>query len=162
MRSLTDRQRRRLLKQGLSAAVLTMLAGTGLLLPRRVLAHWPREAFTAETVEDALRALMGEAEPVEDEAISFTVGSPPTYAVNGAAVPVEIQTTLENIERIAIVVDKNPAPLAMSIEPGPAMRPPFKTMIKMAEDSDVYAIVRANNKLYQTQRFVEVDIGGCA
>lgn len=162
MNSLTDRQRRRLLKQGLSAAVLTMLAGSGLLLPQRVLAHWPRDAFTAETVEDALRALMGQAETVEDDAVSFTVGSPPSYAVNGAAVPVEIQTTLENVERIAIVVDKNPSPLAMSIEPGAAMRPPFKTMIKMAEDSDVYAIVRAGDQLYQTRRFVEVDIGGCA
>lgn len=162
MTSLTDLQRRRLIKQGLSAAVLTMLAGSSLLLPRRVLAHWPRDAFTAETVEDALRALMGEATPVEDESVSFTTGSPPSYAVNGASVPVEIQTNLENVQRIAIIVDKNPSPLAMSIEPGSAIKPPFKTMIKIAEDSDVYAVVRAGDKLYQTSRFVEVDIGGCA
>ncbi len=162
MTSLTDQQRRRLIKQGLSAAVLTMLAGSGLLLPQRVLAHWPRDAFTAETVEDALRALMGEATPVEDESVFFTVGSPPSYAVNGASVPVEIQTNLENVQRIAIIVDKNPSPLAMSIEPGAALKPPFKTMIKIAEDSDVYAVVRAGDKLYQTSRFVEVDIGGCA
>lgn len=162
MTSLTDRQRRRLLKQGLSATVLAMLAGSGLLLPQRVLAHWPKDAFTAETMEDALRALMGDTAPIESEALSFTIGSPPSYAVNGASVPVEIRTSLENVQRIAIVVDKNPSPLAMSIEPGAGFKPPFKTMIKIAEDSDVYAIVRAGDTLYQTHRFVEIDIGGCA
>lgn len=138
------------------------LASSALLLPRRLLAHWPSDAFTAETVEDALLALLGEADIADDKQIAFKVGAPPSYAVNGASVPVEIHSKLPNIERIAILVDKNPNPLAMSVEMGSDVSLPFKSMIKVAEDSEVIAIVRAEGKLYKTSRDIEVDIGGCA
>lgn len=155
-------QRRSIIKGAISASTLAMVAASGLLLPQRLLAHWPTDAFTAETVEDALLALLGQAEIADDKAIRFKIGSPPSYAVNGAAVPIEIQSDLNNIERFAVLVDKNPFPLALSIEPTVAVKLPFKSMIKIAEDSEVMAVVRANGKLYKTTRFVEVDIGGCA
>lgn len=120
------------------------------------------DAFNAETVEDALLALLGQADIADDSALRFKVGSPPSYAVNGASVPIEIQSDLAKIERIAVLVDKNPFPLALSIEPTEAVKLPFKSMIKIAEDSDVIAVIRAEGKLYKTKRFVEVDIGGCA
>ncbi|PCH65284.1 MAG: transcriptional initiation protein Tat, partial [Gammaproteobacteria bacterium] len=46
--------------------------------------------------------------------------------------------------------------------PTASLKLPFKSMIKIAEDSDVIAVIRADGKLYKTTRFVEVDIGGCA
>ena len=162
MTERTDRERRKLIKGAISASTLALVASSGLLLPQRILAHWPTDAFTAETVEDALLALLGEAEVVEDTKISFKVGAPPSYAVNGASVPVEIHTSLSDIERIAILVDKNPNPLAMSIELTPDVSLPFKSMIKVAEDSEVIAVVRANGQLYKTSRDIAVDIGGCA
>jgi len=157
-----NQQRRSVIKGALSASTLAMVAASGLLLPQRLLAHWPSDAFNAETVEDALLALVGQAEIADDTALRFKVGSPPSYAVNGASVPIEIQSDLTNIERVAVLVDKNPLPLALSIEPTEAVKLPFKSMIKIAEDSDVIAIIRADGKLYKTTRFVEVDIGGCA
>ncbi|MCX4190799.1 thiosulfate oxidation carrier protein SoxY [Methylophaga sp. OBS3] len=157
-----DEARRYWLKRGVSAATLAMVASSGLLLPRQVLAHWPRDAFKAETVEDALLALLGEADLIDDDAVHFSVGSPPTYAINGATVPVEINTTLENIKHVALLVEKNPSPLAMSFEPNDDVMLPFKTMLKVAEDSDMLAVIRADDKLYVTRRFVEIDIGGCA
>jgi sulfur-oxidizing protein SoxY len=159
--SKTDQQRRTLLKGAISASTLAMVAASGLILPQRLLAHWPTDAFNSETVEDALLALVGEAEIASDEALNFKVGSPPSYAVNGASVPVAIESNLENIERIAILVEKNPFPLAMSFDLTPAALLPFKSMIKIREDSNVIAIIRAEGKLYKTSRFVEVDIGGC-
>ena len=138
------------------------MATSGLLLPQRLLAHWPSNAFNAETVEDALLALLGQAEIADAAALRFKVGSPPSYAVNGASVPIEVQSDLPKIERIAVLIDKNPFPLALSIEPTEAVKLPFKSMIKIAEDSDVIAVIRADGKLYKTTRFVEVDIGGCA
>lgn len=156
-----DQQRRILLKRTISAATLALVAASGLLLPQRLLAHWPTDAFTAETVEDALLALVGQAEVATDRVLNFKVGLPPSYAVNGAAVPVAIESNLENIERVAILVAKNPFPLAMSLDLTAAVLLPFKSMIKIREDSQVIAIIRADGKLYKTSRFVEVDIGGC-
>lgn len=162
MTKYADPHRRSLIKGAISATTLALVASSGLLLPRRILAHWPSDAFTAETVEDALRALLGEADVADDKQISFKVGAPPSYAVNGASVPVEIRSTLSNIERIAVLVDKNPNPLAMSVEMSPDVALPFKSMIKVAEDSEVIAVVRADGKLYKTSREIAVDIGGCA
>lgn len=155
-------QRRSVLKGAISASTLALVAASGLLLPQRLLAHWPSDAFNAETVEDALLALLGQADIADDSALQFKVGSPPSYAVNGASVPIEIQSDLANIERIAVLVDKNPYALALSLEMTSAVKLPFKSMIKIAEDSDVIAVIRADGKLYKTTRFVEVDIGGCA
>lgn len=162
MNKQADLQRRALVKGAISASTLAMVASSGLLLPRRLLAHWPSDAFTAETVEDALRALLGEAEVADDKQITFKLGAPPSYAVNGASVPVEIHSSLSQIERIAILVDKNPNPLAMSLDLTPDVALPFKSMIKVAEDSEVIAVVRADGKLYKTTREIAVDIGGCA
>jgi len=155
-------QRRTILKGVISASTLALVAASGLLLPQRVLAHWPTNAFNAKTVEDALMALLGHAEVVDDSVMQFKVGSPPSYAVNGSSVPIEIQSTLKDVERIAILVEKNPNPLAMSLDFTPAVKLPFKSMIKIAEDSLVIAVISAGGKLYRTSRMVEVDIGGCA
>jgi len=161
MENKPDQQRRKILKGTISASTLAMVAASGLLVPQRLLAHWPKDAFSAETVEDALLALLGQAEVADDSAVSFKVGTPPSYAVNGASVPIQILSTLDNIERIAVLVEKNPFPLAMSLDVSPAFKLPFKSMIKIREDSEVIAIIRAEGKLYKTSRFVEVDIGGC-
>lgn len=155
-------QRRTLLKGAISASTLALVAASGLLLPQRLLAHWPMDAFNAKTVEDALMALLGHAEVVDDTVVQFKIGSPPSYAVNGASVPIEIRSKLEGIERIGILVEKNPNPLAMSLDFTPAVRLPFKSMIKISEDSLVIAVISAGGKLYKTSRMVEVDIGGCA
>ncbi len=161
MAKTTNQQRRHMLKGAISASTLALVAASGLLLPQRLLAHWPKDAFTAETVEDALLALVGQAEIASNKALNFKVGSPPSYAVNGASVPVAIESDLEKIERVAILVEKNPFPLTMSFDLTPAVLLPIKSMIKIREDSQVIAIIRAEGKLYKTSRFVEVDIGGC-
>jgi sulfur-oxidizing protein SoxY len=157
-----NKQRRKILKGAISVSTLALVASSGFLLPKQVLAHWPSSAFTAETVEQALLAILGEAEEIVDDRISFKVGAPPSYAVNGAAVPVEIHSDLANLEQLIIVVEKNPFPLAMSLELTPDVALPFKTMIKVAEDSIIMAIVKADGKLYRVTREISVDIGGCA
>ncbi|NQY26021.1 MAG: transcriptional initiation protein Tat [Piscirickettsiaceae bacterium] len=161
MTDLINTPRRTILKGAISVSTLALVAASGLLLPQRLLAHWPIDAFNAESVEDALLVLLGQAEVAEDSLLQFKVGSPPSYAVNGASVPIEIRSELKNIERVAVLVEKNPFPLAMSLDFTPAVKLPFKSMIKIREDSLVIAVIRADGKLYKTSRFVEVDIGGC-
>lgn len=162
MSNKIDERRRKLIKQSISASTLALVAASGLTLPRTLLAHWPQNAFNAETLEDAILTFLGEVKEVDEDAIQFTIGSPPTYAVNGLSVPVEISSSLKNIQRVAFLVEKNPFPLAMALEPTEAMSFPFKTMLKVAEDSEIIAMVRADDKLYRTSRYVEIDIGGCA
>ncbi len=156
-----NENRRLLLKAGVSSVTLALAMSSGLLLPRQVIAHWPKAAFSALSVEDALLALLGKTESVTGKEIKFKTALPPSYAVNGASVPVEIESDLEDIERVVILVEKNPVPLIMSADFTKEMVMPFKTMIKIAEDSNVIAVVCAGGKLYSTSRFVEVDIGGC-
>ena len=155
-------QRRTVLKDMISASTLALVAASGLLLPQRLLAHWPMDAFNAKTVEDALMALLGHADVINDSMVKFKVASPPSYAVNGASVPIEIRSTLKGIERIAVLVEKNPNPLSMSLDFTTAVSLPFKSMIKINEDSLVIAVISAGGKLYKTSRMVEVDIGGCS
>ena len=52
IKKMIDIERRILIKKSLSATTIAMVATSGLLLPQRVLAHWPTKAFNAETVED--------------------------------------------------------------------------------------------------------------
>ena len=155
-------QRRTLLRKAFSASTLALVAGSGLILPQRLLAHWPSDAFTAEAVEDAILAIMGEAETATTKALKFTTGKPPKKTVSGDSVAVQINSELDNIERIAILVKNNPYPLVMSLDLISAVKLPFKTRIKMAKDSSVIAIARADGVLYKTERFVSVAIGGDA
>ena len=153
-------QRRALLKKTFSASTLALVASSGLLLPQRLLAHWPSDAFTAEAVEDAILAIMGQAEIVADATLSFSTLHPPKKTVSGDSVTVQIHSELDDIERIAILVENNPYPLVMSLDLTPAVKLPFKTRIKIAEDSSVIALARADGVLYTTKRFVSVEIGG--
>ena len=59
-----NQNRRLLLKAGVSSVTLALAVSSGLLLPRKVIAHWPKEAFSAQTVEMALSALLGKTEPI--------------------------------------------------------------------------------------------------
>lgn len=157
-----DQNRRLLLKAGVSATTLALAMSSGLLLPRQVIAHWPKDAFSAKTIEDVLLVLLGKADNIiTGKEVQFKTALPPSYAVNGASVPIEVHSELENIEKIIVFVEKNPVLLIMSVDLTPDVVMPFKTMIKIAEDSNVIAIVCAGGKLYSTKRFVEVDIGGC-
>ncbi len=155
-------QRRALLRKAFSASTLALVAGSGLILPQRLLAHWPSDAFTAEAVEDAILAIMGQAEIATTKTLKFTTGKPPKKTVSGDSVAVQIDSELDNIERIAILVENNPYPLVMSLDLISAVKLPFKTRIKIAKDSSVIAVARADGVLYKTERFVSVVIGGDA
>ena len=153
--------RRAALKQFISASTLAMVASSGLLLPQRVLAHWPRDAFTADTVEDVLLALMGQSEIIENSDVVFTVGKPTNLVTDGKSVTVEVASRLENIERIAILVDNNPNPLVMSFDLMGSVMMPLKSRIEIiAGESQVIAVIRADGKLYKTTRNVRIYVGG--
>jgi sulfur-oxidizing protein SoxY len=144
--------RRLLLKTGLALAALAAM-------PRTLLAAaWPEPAFTSTAAADALKGLFGTDQTTPSDQITLGV---PTIAENGRVVPVEVSTTLANVESISIVVENNPRPLAVNFELQEGVVPDLQFRIKMGETSNVMAVVKTDSGLYSTSKEVKVTIGGC-
>ena len=56
---------------------------------------------------------------------------------------------------------KNPLVLIASFDLGEGMDPFVSTRIKMGETSDVYALVKADNRFFFAKKEIKVTIGGC-
>ena len=151
-------QRRSFLKGTLAGSAVAVAVGAGLLSPRTVLAAWPKAAFEAKNVEDAMNKLFGSAENTPSGDIKIKA---PDIAENGAVVPVSVNTSLGNVDSIAVIAEKNGTPLASNFKLGASAIPNVSTRIKMGKTSDVIAVVKANGKAYSARKNVKVTIGGC-
>jgi sulfur-oxidizing protein SoxY len=116
-------------------------------------------AFEATTAPEALRRLYGGAPIEPSAAIALTV---PSRVDNGANVPVSVATTLQGVRSIALVVEKNPRPLAALYDISAATRPAIGCRIKMAESCTLLAIVDTASGVYRAAAEVTVTQGGCA
>lgn len=127
-------------------------------LPLRVLAAvWNKSAFDARNVAGALQGLgIERAGPGQDIVLVA-----PDMAENGAIVQIEVESHLPNTEAIAILVDKNPTPLIANFMFSNGADPYVVTRIKMAETSELKAIVKAGGQYYSVSKKVEVAVGGC-
>jgi len=127
--------------------------------PRMLLAaQWPEKAFSYPTAGEAMNDLLGTDQSTPSDQITMKV---PQIAENGAVVPIKIETTLNNVESISIIVEKNPRPLAATVEILPGTLPEISSRIKMRETSDVLVVVKTDNGIYSTAKEVKVTIGGC-
>ena len=152
---MTTRQasRRGVLKQG---SALALLIGCGLLTTRQAQAMADASVFEVKTMDEALKALGGA--PVDSNDITITS---PDIAENGAVVPVAITSNLPKTQEIYIVVEKNPFPLAAGFVIPEGTEPFVSTRVKMGQSTNVYAIVKADGKLYSTRKETKVTLGGC-
>ena len=85
----------------------------------------------------------------------------PDIAENGAVVPITVKYNLPNAESVAIVVDKNPNPLAAAFALTPNSGGLVSTRIKMLKTSMVHAVIKTDGKLLKASKEVKVTIGGC-
>lgn len=140
---------------------LTTLAaglGTLLLLPLQAIAAvWNREAFEATRLPEALKGLKAEPQAPSQQIEIMA----PERAENGAVVQVEVLSRIPGTEAIAILADKNPTPLIANFMFSNGAEPYVVTRIKMAESSEVRAIVKVGEQYYEAKRFVEVLENGC-
>lgn len=148
--------RRRILLQGTIG--MGALAGAGLLLPRELLAAWPKEAFAAENLDDAMKSQLGSTSANASSDITITA---PDIAENGRVVPVSVETTLASAESITLFIPNNPRPLAASFVLGQGATGYAATRVKMGKTSDVIAVVKAGGQLHSAKKEVKVTIGGC-
>jgi len=147
--------RRKFLKNVLATGGALVFGTT--VLPS--MADWPEVAFQAKTADEAMMALFGK-DATDSSKIDLIV---PETAENGAVVPVEVSTSLEQVESIAIIVEKNPVPLVSQFNFTENSVPWLKTRIKMAQQSDIIVVVKTQDgALYTTRKSVIVAKGGCA
>jgi len=129
----------------------------GLVLPLRALAAWNKEAFQAKTAADALKGL-GIAASAESKDVVIEA---PQIAENGAVVPVEITSNVPNTRSIAVVIEKNPFPLAAKFDFAGGAAPFVKVNVKLGESSIVRVLAEAGGKFYSASKEIKVTIGGC-
>ena len=154
---MTSMKRRTFLKGSLATGAVGLAVGAGLLTPQLVLAAWPKAAFEATSVDDALSGLYGSTTLTGSDQIKIKA---PDIAENGAVVPVSVTTDLA-AESISIIAETNASPLAASFMLGSDTEGYVSTRIKMGKTARVIAVVKTGDKLYSTGKEVKVTIGGC-
>lgn len=151
---MLNRRRSLLRLAGIAAAGLA----AGLLKPIAALAAaWNKEAFAAKSAADALKNL-GAANTEPSNAIVIEA---PQIAENGAVVPVEIMSNIPGTTAIAVLVDKNPFPLAGKFDFMEGALPFVKVNLKMGETSEVRVVATAGGRNYVATKEIKVTIGGC-
>jgi sulfur-oxidizing protein SoxY len=140
------------------AAPCASLAAALVVIPARLRADWPTDAFYAEALTDAQRLLFGERE-IEDS--TRLVIDAPEIAENGRNVPVEVRTDLAGLQSITLLSDSNPSPLLARARFTPAAAPRLALRFKLGGSGNLIAIAEADGKLYRAVRAVKVTAGGC-
>ena len=139
-----------------SWAVATLL-GTAGFMPFRAFAY-DKAAFEAKSVAAALKAL-GASAPVASADVTL---QGPEIADNGASVLLSFGTSLPNIKRVLLLVEKNPSALVASFSVSPVVDSQFSLRIKMSQSSEVYAVaLTQDGKAYFAKRDIKVTLGGC-
>jgi len=119
---------------------------------------WPKTAFAHNNYKDALQAVTGDNPLIESQEIYLKA---PELAENGAVVPVSVSTTLSDVKSIALVIEKNPLPLAAKFSFSEETEAFVSARLKMAESCDVIVVVQSGIQYFTTRKFVKVTIGGC-
>jgi sulfur-oxidizing protein SoxY len=152
-----NNKRRTFLQGTVAAGTVGLAVGAGLLSPRAVLAAWPKAAFEAKTVAEAMQGIVGSDSAAEGD-IKIKA---PDIAENGAVVPVTVESAIGGVESMSLLADQNASPLTSSYMLGAGTQAFVSTRIKMGKTSNVIAVVKADGKLYQATKEVKVTIGGC-
>ena len=149
--------RRNVLKTGSGAALMGVLAAAGIIRPGLALADWNKAAFDAKSMADTLKAL-GAGSPADSADVQVVAQE---IAENGAVVPVTVKSTLPGVTAIALLIEKNPNPLAASFMLPAGTEPSVQTRVKMGQTSNVYALVKADGKYFFAMKEIKVTLGGC-
>jgi sulfur-oxidizing protein SoxY len=146
-------QRRKFLRLG--AAALGGFA-TAAFWPLRAMASAFDAAFKAPDMNGLFKELG--ATPTPSDQIQF---ASPDIAENGAVVPVSITSKLPKTEQIMVLVEKNPNPMAAVFMIPEGTEGFVSTRVKVGQTCNLYAVVKADGKLYSAVRETKVTLGGC-
>ena len=144
-------QRRKFIK------ALFAVSALALLPIKAFAAMWNTPAFQATKLKEAMAALQ-----ISNVTLSNDIQViAPDKAENGAVVQIEVTSRIPNTESIAIFVENNPTALIANFVFGEGADGLVVTRIKMAETSDVLAVIKSGNRYYSAKKRVEVLENGC-
>lgn len=139
---------------GLHAA----LAALGLLPADFALAQQVgAAAFQARTLAEALKAL-GVGTPPDSKDLAIAAAE---VSDNGAVVDVGMRSSLPRTDFLALLVERNPNPLACVYRIAEGVEPDLSMTVKVIESSDVVLVARAEGRYFMTRRHLKVTLGGC-
>lgn len=153
------RSRRQFIKKMLSISAYSLTIANSFLNSAWANVLWQKEKFSSSSYEEALNLLFKDVTFIDSKKIKFS--RLPRVAENGGNVPITITSSLKNIDKISILVDKNPHPLIAEFYLSPAIEARISARLKMAESSHVIAIIEAEGKYYRKAQKVVVAVGGC-
>ena len=140
----------------LFAGVLTTLPSV--LFTKKSYAAWPKKSFDIKDLTDSVKSVYGHNDLEESSKVKLKA---PSIAENGAIVPINVSTTIENVDSIMIFVENNPQPLTSGYQLTKLAEPSIGTRLKMGKTSNVMAAVKSGDKVYTSTQEVKVTIGGC-
>jgi sulfur-oxidizing protein SoxY len=152
-----NRGRRNVVQAGGGMTLLALLSAAGWALPAAA-QDKRAAAFDAKTMDEAYKAIAGGTPPTSKDIVFF---STPDIAENGAVVPIGVTSNVPKTESIAILIDRNANMLAASFDIPAGTEPSLTTRVKMAQTSNVYALVKADGKYHVASKEIKVTLGGC-
>lgn len=119
----------------------------------------------AQTWEDAVKKIAGDAKPVSDSRFTFEL---PEIAENGNMVPFTIgidgaMTEKDNVKAIHVIATANPQPSVASFRFTPLSgRATVASRMRLARTQDVIGLAEmSDGRFVMIKRPVKVTIGGC-
>jgi sulfur-oxidizing protein SoxY len=128
------------------------------------------QAPNPETSENwqKIRKVMFDGQPINADAAAVITFETPVRAEDAAVVPIAIravnpQTPERYIEKVWLIVDKNPSPLGATFKFTPESgRADIETRIRVEEYSHIRAIAQMNDgKLFMATNYIKAS-GGCS
>lgn len=149
-----NNKKRKFLLQSISTITLSMLGSAS-----QVLSEWKSSDFAHKELSELMNSLTNSTSPIESEDIYIKA---PEIAENGAVVPVTINSSIDEVTNITIIVDNNPSPLTSSFNINPMLEAYVSTRVKMAKSSNIIALVTTKSgKHFSASKGIKVTIGGC-
>ena len=151
--------RRVFLKKTFRSSLYFFSFGSFLSIPMKVWAKWNQEAFQAKEFKKSLKAIYGSKPIVPSEQIKIEA---PDVAENGLSVPVSVSSTINNIEKLSILIEDNPLPLIANYHMQEGMIAEFSVRVKVAKSSNIHVVIQSHEKLFSNSKKIQVTLGGCA
>ena len=136
----------------------SLVAAPSLIVSKKAYAAWPEKSFDIKDLTESVSSVYGHSNLEESSKVKLKA---PEIAENGAIVPINVSTTLDNVESIMIFVENNPQPLSSGYKLTSLSEPSIGTRLKMGKTSNVMAAVKSGDKVYTSTQEVKVTIGGC-
>ncbi len=156
----TDPKRRLFLKYLLAQGSITTAVCAGLITPNSAIASWPKKAFEATSIPNALQALLGQSE-TSTRRYATEIKARPHLDDGGTKITVSITTSLPDIDSITLLSTSNQTPLVACFKFGGRDVESLTTRIKMEGRGDVITIIKSRDRLFSESTSIDFSSCGC-